>query len=40
MIGEKKGYKNKQDVAAAKKSYHESKKEVKDVFYYDWLNDD
>ncbi len=36
----KKGYKNKQDVAAAKKSYHESKKEVKDVFYYDWLNDD
>ena len=36
----KKGYKNKQDVIAAKKKYQDSKKEVKDVFYYDWLNDD
>lgn len=36
----KKGYKNKQDVIAAKKKYRDSKKEVKDVFYYDWLNDD
>ena len=36
----KKGYKNKQQVQEAKNKYHESKKEVKDVFYYDWLNDD
>lgn len=36
----KKGYKNKQDVMEAKNKYRESKKEVKDVFYYDWLNDD
>lgn len=36
----KKGYKNKKDVIEAKNKYRESKKEVKDVFYYDWLNDD
>lgn len=36
----KKGYKNKKDVMEAKNKYRESKKEVKDVFYYDWLNDD
>ena len=36
----KKGYKNKKDVMDAKNKYRESKKEVKDVFYYDWLNDD
>ena len=36
----KKGYKNKQQVQEAKNKSHESKKEVKDVFYYDWLNDD
>lgn len=36
----KKGYKTKEDVIEAKIKYRESKKEVKDVFYYDWLNDD
>lgn len=36
----KKGYKNKKDVIEAKNKYRESKKEVKDVFYYDWLHDD
>lgn len=37
----KKGYKNKKDIMEAKSKYRESKKEeVKDVFYYDWLNDD
>lgn len=36
----KKGYKNKKDIMDAKNKYRESKKEVKDVFYYDWLNDD
>lgn len=36
----KKGYKTKKDVQEAKNKYRESKKEVKDVFYYDWLNDD
>ena len=36
----KKGYKNKKEVMDAKNKYRESKKEVKDVFYYDWLNDD
>lgn len=36
----KKGYKNKKDIQEAKNKYRESKKEVKDVFYYDWLNDD
>lgn len=37
----KKGYKNKQDVMEAKTKYRESnKKDTKDVFYYDWLNDD
>lgn len=36
----KKGYKNKKDLIEAKNKYRESKKEVKDVFYYDWLNDD
>ena len=36
----KKGYKNKKDIEEDKKKTRESKKEVKDVFYYDWLNDD
>lgn len=36
----RKGYKNKKDIMEAKNKYRESKKEVKDVFYYDWLNDD
>lgn len=36
----KKGYKNKQDIIEAKNKYRESKKEEKDIFYYDWLNDD
>ncbi len=37
----KKGYKNKKDIIEAKNKYRESKKEeAKDVFYYDWLNDD
>ncbi|MBQ8192702.1 MAG: DnaD domain protein [Bacilli bacterium] len=36
----KKGYKNKKDIMDAKNKYRESKKEVKDIFYYDWLNDD
>ena len=36
----KKGYKTKNDVLESKKKSMESKKETKDVFYYDWLNDD
>lgn len=36
----KKGYKTKQDVIASKDKMRESKKEEKEVFYYDWLNDD
>ena len=36
----KKGYKTKEDVINAKVKYRESKKEVKDIFHYDWLNDD
>lgn len=36
----KKGYKTKKDVQEAKIKTRESKKDVKDVFYYDWLNDD
>lgn len=36
----KKGYKNKEDIMNAKAKYRESKKEVKDIFHYDWLNDD
>lgn len=36
----KKGYKTKEDVINAKIKYRESKKEVKDIFHYDWLNDD
>lgn len=36
----KKGYKTKQDVINAKTKMRESKKEEKEVFYYDWLNDD
>lgn len=36
----KKGYKTKQDVIASKDRMRESKKEEKEVFYYDWLNDD
>lgn len=36
----KKGYKTKQDVFASKDRMRESKKEEKEVFYYDWLNDD
>ena len=36
----KKGYKTKEDVMNAKEKYRESKKEVKDIFHYDWLNDD
>ena len=36
----KKGYKTKKDIEEDKKKTRESKKEVKDVFYYDWLNDD
>ena len=36
----KKGYKNKEDVINGKIKYKESKKEVKDIFHYDWLNDD
>lgn len=36
----KKGYKNKEDVINGKKKYTESKKETKDIFHYDWLNDD
>lgn len=36
----KKGYKTKSDIMEAKNKYRESKKETKDVFYYDWLNDD
>ena len=39
----KKGYKTKEDVREAKNKYYESKKaekEEKEIFYYDWLNDD
>lgn len=36
----KKGYKTKEDVINGKIKYKESKKEVKDIFHYDWLNDD
>ena len=36
----KKGYKTKQDILASKDKMRESKKEEKEVFYYDWLNDD
>lgn len=36
----KKGYKTKQDIIASKDRMRESKKEEKEVFYYDWLNDD
>lgn len=36
----KKGYKTKQDIIASKDKMRESKKEEKEVFYYDWLNDD
>ena len=37
----KKGYKTKEEVQSAKIKARESKKEeVKDVFFYDWLNDD
>ena len=36
----KKGYKTKQDIIASKDEMRESKKEEKEVFYYDWLNDD
>ena len=36
----KKGYKTKRDVMAAKEKMRESKKEDREVFYYDWLNDD
>lgn len=36
----KKGYKTKDDIREAKNKYYESKKEEKEIFYYDWLNDD
>ena len=39
----KKGYKTKAEVREAKNKYYESKKEPKEekeIFYYDWLNDD
>lgn len=37
----KKGYKSKNDVMEAKNKARESRKEeTKDVFFYDWLNDD
>lgn len=37
----KKGYKTKEEVNSAKIKARESKKEeIKDVFFYDWLNDD
>ena len=39
----KKGYKTKEDVREAKNKYYENKKvekEEKEIFYYDWLNDD
>ena len=39
----KKGYKTKAEVRDAKNKYYESKKEQKEekeIFYYDWLNDD
>ena len=39
----KKGYKTKDDIKEAKNKYYENKKEQKEekeIFYYDWLNDD
>ena len=39
----KKGFKTKADVRDAKNKYYETKKEQKEekeIFYYDWLNDD
>lgn len=36
----KKGYKTKKEVNDAKTKYRETKKEEKEIFYYDWLNDD
>lgn len=39
----KKGYKTKEEVRNAKNKHYESKKiekEEKEIFYYDWLNDD
>ena len=36
----KKGYKTKKEVIEAKTKYRETKKEEKEIFYYDWLNDD
>jgi len=39
----KKGYKTKAEVRDAKNKYYETKKEQKEekeIFYYDWLNDD
>ena len=36
----KKLYKNKKDIQEAKEKYRESKKETKDYFFYDWINDD
>ena len=36
----KKGYKNKKDINDAKTKHHEVNKTEKDIFYYDWLNDD
>ena len=36
----KKGYKTKKEVIDAKTKYRETKKEEKEIFYYDWLNDD
>lgn len=36
----RKGYKSKEDIREEKNKYHENKKAEKEVFYYDWLNDD
>lgn len=36
----KKGYKTKKEVIDAKTKFRETKKEEKEIFYYDWLNDD
>ena len=39
----KKGYKTKDEIRNAKNKYYENKKvdkEEKEIFYYDWLNDD
>lgn len=36
----KKGFKNKKDIMDDKAKYRESKKNTKEVFRYDWLNDD